>query len=67
LVKNIAAFCPCLKRLPEAKVKRFVLTSLAKEVSKKKPSRDFVLSFRLMNSILIEHSKLKKKKYKLYG
>ena len=45
LVKNVAAFCPCLKSLPEAKVKRLELielTALTKEVSKK-PSRDFVL------------------------
>ena len=39
LVKNVAAFCPCLKSLPEAKVKRFILIALTKEVSKK-PNRD---------------------------
>ena len=38
LVKNLAAFCPCLKSLPEAKVKGFMLVTLTKEVSKK-PSR----------------------------
>ena len=27
LVKNVAAFCPCLKNLPEAKVKRLRLVS----------------------------------------
>ena len=32
LVKNVAAFCPCLKSLPEAKVKRFILIALTKEV-----------------------------------
>jgi hypothetical protein len=42
LVKNVATFCPCLKSLPEAKVKRFRLIALTKEVSKKL-SRDFVL------------------------
>jgi hypothetical protein len=31
-VKNVAAFCPCLKSLPVAKVKRFVLITLTKEV-----------------------------------
>ena len=42
LVKNVAAFCPCLKSLPEAKVKRFRLIALTKEVSEM--SRiDFVL------------------------
>ena len=34
LVKNVAAFCPCAKNLFEAKVKRFILTTLTKEVSK---------------------------------
>jgi hypothetical protein len=33
LVKNVAAFCPCLKSLPEAKVKRLRVIALAKEVS----------------------------------
>ena len=33
LVKNVAALCPCLKSLPEAKVKRFILIALTKEVS----------------------------------
>ena len=45
LVKNVATFCPCLKSLPEAKVKRLgliALIALTKEVSKKH-SRDFVL------------------------
>jgi hypothetical protein len=42
LVTNVAAFCPCLKSLPEAKVKRFRLIALTKEVSKKL-SLDFIL------------------------
>ena len=33
LVKNVTAFCPCLKCLPEAKVKRFQLIALTKEAS----------------------------------
>jgi hypothetical protein len=32
--KNVAAFCPCLKSLPQAKIKRFILIALTKEVSK---------------------------------
>ena len=36
LMKNMAGFCPCLKSLPEAKVKRFILIALIEEVSKKK-------------------------------
>ena len=38
LVKKVAAFCPCPKNLPEAKVKSFELNPLA-EVSKQ-PSID---------------------------
>ena len=66
LVKNVATFCPCLKNLPEAKVKRLVLIALTKEVSKK-PSRDFVLWLSLMKRSLNKHSKLRKEKYKIYG
>ena len=33
LVKNLDVFYPCLKSLPEAKVKRLRLTALTKEVS----------------------------------
>jgi len=38
----MAAFCPCPKSLPEAKLKRFILMALTKEVSKKS-SRDLIL------------------------
>ena len=48
IVNNVATFCPCLKSLPESKVKRLRLIALTKEVSKK-PSRDFVLWLSLMN------------------
>jgi hypothetical protein len=65
LVKNVATFCPCLKSLPEVKMKRLRLIALTKEVSKK-PSRDFVLWLSLMKS-LNKHSKLRKEKYKIYG
>ena len=34
LVKNITALCPCPKILPEAKVKRYGLIVLAKEILK---------------------------------
>ena len=34
LVKNVATFCPCLKSLSEAKVKKLGLIALIKEVSK---------------------------------
>jgi hypothetical protein len=68
-VKNVATFCPSLKSLPEAKVKRLgliALIALTKEVSKK-PSRDFVLWLSLTKRSLNKHSKLRKAKYKIYG
>ena len=34
LVKSVPAFCPCLKSLPEAKVKRIELIPLVEEISK---------------------------------
>ena len=37
LVKNMTAFCPCLKSLPEAKLKRLSVTALTKK-SQKRPS-----------------------------
>ena len=33
LVKNMVAFCPCLKSLPEAKVKSLLLIPLTKEAA----------------------------------
>jgi hypothetical protein len=65
LVKNVATFCLYLKSLHETKVKRFILTALKKEISKK-PSRNFVFWLSLMKSILNKHSKLRKDKYKIY-
>ena len=56
LVKNVAAFCLCLRVLPEAKVKRLRLIALTKEVSKK-PSRDIVLWLSLTKTSLNKHSK----------
>jgi hypothetical protein len=64
--KNVAAFCHCLKRLPKARVKSFILIAATKEVSKK-PNRDFVLWLSLMKNILNKHSNLKKEKYKIYS
>ena len=65
-MKNVATFCPCLKSLPEAKVKRLRLIALTKEVSET-PIIDFVLWLSLMKNILNKHSKLRKEKYKIYG
>jgi hypothetical protein len=65
-VKNVATFCPCLKSLPEAKVKRLRLISLTKEASEM-PIIDFVFWFSLLKSILNKCSKLRKEKYKIYG
>jgi hypothetical protein len=61
LVKNVAVFCPCLKSLPEAKVKGFILIALTKEVLEK-PIIDFGLWLSLMKNILNKCSKLRKVK-----
>jgi hypothetical protein len=42
LVKNMAAFCLCLKILPEAKVNRFILIGFTEVLKKKRPRTDFV-------------------------
>jgi hypothetical protein len=60
LVKNVVTFSPCLKSLPEAKVKRLRLVSLTREVSKK-TRRYSVIWLSLMKS-LNKHSKLRKEK-----
>ena len=67
LVRNVAAFCPSLKSLPEDKVKRFRLIALTKEISKQ-PSADSVtwlLLSTLTESVLMKKSTLSKGKYKL--
>ena len=61
LVKNVATFCPCLKSLPEVKVKTLRLILLTKEVSES-PTIDFVLWVSLMKSILNNLSKMRKEK-----
>ena len=67
-MKNGTAFCHCLKSLPEAKVKRFILIALKKEVSKQPGINavELLLMFTLMKSVLMKISKLRKKKYKLH-
>ena len=57
LVKNVAAFCFCPKRLPKVKVKRFRLITLPKEILKQ-PSIDFI--------VLPFPPKKKKKNNKMY-
>jgi hypothetical protein len=64
LVKIVAALCPCMKSLLEAKVEKFMLIALTKEGSKK-PSRD-VLWLSLMKSVFKKLSKLRKENYKIY-
>ena len=64
-MKNVTAFNPCLKSLPETKVKRFKLITLTKEISKQ-PSLDAISRSPLRN-MLIKHSKLRKEKYKIHG
>ena len=48
LVRNVVAFCPCLKSLPEAKVKSFGLIPLAEEISKQYRLFHVVISVTLM-------------------
>ena len=66
LVKNVAALCSCLKSLPEAKEKRFILIALAKEVSKNR-KREVVFWISSLSSVLNRHSKIRREKYKIYG
>lgn len=61
LVKNVDALCPCLKNLPEVKVKSFRLIALAKELSQQ-PSTDCLVIHSWV--FLIKCSKLRKDKYK---
>ena len=61
----MAAFCPCLKSLPEAKVKRLRLIALTKDISGKSII-DFVLWLSLMKNILNKNNKIRKEKYKIY-
>ena len=42
LVKNAAVFCPCLKSLPDAKLKNFHLMLLAEELLKQ-PHVDYAM------------------------
>ena len=53
----VTAFCPCLKSLPESKVKRLTYINCIDK------GRDFVLWLSLMKSILNKRSKLRKEKY----
>jgi hypothetical protein len=57
LLKNVATFCPCLKSLSEAKVKRLRLIALTKEVSKKL-SKDFILWLSLFCFVLLDRVSL---------
>ena len=56
LVKNVATLGHCLKSLPEAKVKRFRLIALKKEVSKQPGINSVVwlLKFTLMKNVLMK-------------
>jgi hypothetical protein len=67
-MKNVTAFCHCLKTLLEAKMKRFILIALKKKASKQS-GINFVCLFKftLMRNVLIKRSKLRKEKYKIYG
>lgn len=58
-MKNVAAVCPCLKSRLEAKVKRFRLFALTKEISKH-PPQTLSLGLLFQKSLLIRFSKLRK-------
>ena len=57
LVKNVAAFCPCLKSLPEAKVKRFGLIPLAEKIISKQSSINSVLWLLVITLLKIYNGK----------
>jgi hypothetical protein len=63
-VRKVAAFCHCPKSLPEAKMKRFILIALKKEVSKQPGINSVVLLLKiiLMKNILMKRSKAEKGK-----
>ena len=67
-MKNVAGFRPCLKNLPEAKVKRFRLILLAKEISRQ-PSLDSVVWLLLVTLTQIYNKKEQGEleKYKMYN
>ena len=56
LVKNVAAFCPCMKSLPETKVKRFGLILLAEKIPQQ-PIIDSVMWLLVFKLIKIHNLK----------
>lgn len=66
LVKNVAAFCPCLKGLPKAKVKSFELIPLAEEISKQ-PSIDSAVWLLVLTLMKIYNEKEQAEQGKIFG
>ena len=66
MAKNVAAFCPCPKTLPEAKLKSFGLMALAEEISRQSIHS---VSWLLMATLIqiVKRNKLSKKKHKMYS
>lgn len=66
LAENLAAFCPCPKILPEAKLKSLGLMALAKEISKQADPDCVVwlLVITLMQISIMEKNNWHKRKYK---
>ena len=62
----MTVFCPCLKSLSEAEVKRLRLIALTKKIAKQS-NLNSVLWFSVIKSVLMKCSELKKKKYKMYS
>jgi hypothetical protein len=68
LVKNMAAFCPCPKSLPKAKMRRIRSIALAKEVSEQPGINSIVWlpKLTLMKNIVMKRIKKRKVKYTMY-
>ena len=64
MVKNVAAFGPFQKSLPEAKVKSFVFFPLAEEISKQ-PSIDSVMWLLVLTLMKIYNEKEKAEQGKI--
>jgi hypothetical protein len=54
----VAAFCPCLKSLPEAKLKSFALVALAEKISEQR-NIDFVVQLLVLPPMKTYHEKEK--------
>jgi len=63
LIKNGTGVCPCLKSLPEAKVKRFILITLTQKL----PAETLFSVLVSWKTFWSTIASIKRKKYKMYG